>query len=464
MAQKIYFPYKFSGSSNTHNLRLVGLLPAGVYQGFKVALDGTISPGVLLTEGGVKIEESGAKLPQYGDNWASTGIPANSDPLNKRKDLIVCHYLWEASEPQPVARFRVIEGTPGQFPDYEELPVDCVLLAKATMAGGGTTYESIEQAGTPEKLYNCSRNSSLNYNVVNSDLAAVKQVFDLNDGSYNTYIIEGGTLADGEEFSFSSPVAKFDASGLYQANELAGEGRTTETVKGVADGLAALIASFNEHLTLVAAAHDASTIGITDAAENFESNNVAGAMGELAVGKVNKAGDTITGDLNVQNINMGSGCVIGSDSGQIVNMHIAPASMAGDGWVYDANSIMTDVVGTCQAPVDVAGPYLSASDDEDKFIDVYFGIQNNNYSRTVTVKLIEANLTTGSVSTLGTWGANTLAAGNYYFGDITISNHTVNPLCNYFLTFYNATDTAGDFGLKILGANVRRRQYCVFKN
>ena len=73
--------YRGPRSSEDLNRKVVGILQPGVYEGFNVAADGTISPGVLLTKEGVRIEE---------DQPISITIPPNTYSVDR-------HDLWWGS-------------------------------------------------------------------------------------------------------------------------------------------------------------------------------------------------------------------------------------------------------------------------------------------------------------------------------------------------------------------------------
>ena len=78
MTQTRIHDYRGPRSSEDLNRKLVGLLAPGVYRGFHVGADGAISPGLLLTAGGVTVEE---------DEGLVVAVPPG-DPTHPRVDLI----------------------------------------------------------------------------------------------------------------------------------------------------------------------------------------------------------------------------------------------------------------------------------------------------------------------------------------------------------------------------------------
>ncbi len=149
MTQKRIHDYRGPRSSEDLNSKLVGIIPAGIYQGFTVSTNGDIEPGVLLTEEGVRIEEDEVVQPSWGATWENLGLPPG-DPTHPRHDLIVCQYLYETSIPAPEAKFRVIQGVAEMNPTWPDLPDHSILLARAVMPQGGIEYSDVTQAKPPK--------------------------------------------------------------------------------------------------------------------------------------------------------------------------------------------------------------------------------------------------------------------------------------------------------------------------
>jgi len=80
MVQKRIHDYRGPRSSENLNDHLVGVVPPGVYEGFHVAADGSVSPGMLITPEGIRVEET---------EPISAPQPV-ADPVNPRIDLVVC--------------------------------------------------------------------------------------------------------------------------------------------------------------------------------------------------------------------------------------------------------------------------------------------------------------------------------------------------------------------------------------
>jgi len=203
MSQNRTYDYAAANTSAIHNRRLIDLLPSGVYRGFKVFADGWIDPGVLFTVDGVRIEETFHVRTTYGDTWENTGVPAG-DATHPRIDLVVCSYLYEASDPAPVAHYRVITGTPAASPVAPDMPEDAVLLATCTMPQAGASWSVVLQAGPPERLVNCVAVSG-GHQVVYGDLAAFREVFDMNLGQWRMYQVPADTYEDGDDIVWPAP-------------------------------------------------------------------------------------------------------------------------------------------------------------------------------------------------------------------------------------------------------------------
>ena len=124
------------------------LLAPGVYQGFHVTKEGTLAPGVLLTAEGVRIEESAAQ---------PLTLTANASAL-PRRDLVVCEHEYQATLPNPEARFGVVVGAAAADAPLPAIPEHATLIAICHMAAGGTAWDAIEQnAVAPEWLLNAVR-------------------------------------------------------------------------------------------------------------------------------------------------------------------------------------------------------------------------------------------------------------------------------------------------------------------
>ncbi len=133
MTQIVTHQYREPDSTRKWNRRLVGLLPAGVYQGFEVHESGSIDPGVLLTAEGVRIEE---------DASVSVEIPPNESAY-RRIDLIYCHHEHLESVPVIPAHYYVAVGTPAEDPVAPDLPDHAVLLGTGDIDAGDTVWSEV---------------------------------------------------------------------------------------------------------------------------------------------------------------------------------------------------------------------------------------------------------------------------------------------------------------------------------
>ena len=218
MAQKRIHDYRGPRSSADLNRKFQDIIPPGVYSGFIVQTNGDIDPGVLMTEQGVRVEESGAVRATYGTSWEFEGVPANGGP-GERYDLIVCEYFYEMSVPAPAAHYRVIQGTPGSG-EYPDLPDHCVLLAKAVIPNGGSVWSEVFQAGPPEHLVNCQMETDGTFTILEGALAAFRTAYNVNDGKVRFYAIEPGSLSDGAAIAWGEPILSFDYEGIDQIQNL----------------------------------------------------------------------------------------------------------------------------------------------------------------------------------------------------------------------------------------------------
>jgi hypothetical protein len=198
--------YRGPRSSEDLNQKLVGLLPAGVYRGFHVGVDGAISPGLLLTPDGVTVEE---------DEALAVAVPSG-DPTHSRIDLVVCRYEYTKTVPAPVATFEVVAGTPAADPAAPSLPEHTVLLAAALMYAGGTEWTAVEQVGPPEKLVNATRQADLTYTIAHGARAALREVFNPKTGTLAVYLVAAGTLDDGDPIGWGDPILSMSPDGIDQ--------------------------------------------------------------------------------------------------------------------------------------------------------------------------------------------------------------------------------------------------------
>lgn len=458
MAQKRWFDpgVKGTGAAAVFNTRLLGLIAPGVYEGFTVGSKGTIAAGVLLTPSGVKVEETGSRIPAYGDEWKHDGIPQNTDTEKSRKDLIVCHYEYETSQPVPVASFRVIEGLAAADPAYPDLPENCILLAKATIAPNGSEYSSVIQAGPAERLYNCTRNNDFTYTILNGDQAAIRIVHDINSGAASYSIQKPGTVASGGEFSFAAPVCTIGVDGIVELNDLAGVDRTTETVKGNADNIATTAGTLAQHIIDTSGGYSAGDITVLDSGENFDSGNVEGVLEELAEKKISKTGGTMTGTLNTKDVNLQSGYRIYATDPETVWIGIAPCAMRSEYATLELHSSYFKFTGsgTLQAPVNFKTLPSATLPDKVKSFSVRL-LNNDATTYTPTFIIIKTNMTTGGTSSLSfpvLFDPDIEAGEEKTFSLNLTSEDTISGLYAYTVKIYLSSAPTD---LRVLGAGVK---------
>ena len=226
MSQQRIFDYRAPNSTELLNTKFISILPAGVYEGFTVSKTGQIAPGVLLTKEGVRISED---LP------INLHVPHN-ETANPRIDLIICKHEYIKTVPAPLAQYEIIKGRPSQNPVPEDLPENSILLAKGFLGGGNNRYYKIEQTGKPDEVFNVFYNGK-EWRIIKGELSVFRKKFDPNSGKLLFYIVPPGRYRDNAVVEWGDPVLEIDEKGVLQINDLAGEGRTTETVKKNADDL-----------------------------------------------------------------------------------------------------------------------------------------------------------------------------------------------------------------------------------
>ena len=344
MAQTRIHDYRGPRSSEDLNEKLVGILLPGVYRGFHVGKDGSVSPGILLTAEGVRIEESES---------FDLEVPAG-DETHPRLDLVVCVYEYEKTVPAPVAEFQVVQGTPAEDPEIPEVPDHGTVLATCRMIAGGSQWSQVTQAGPPVRVINAESQPDHTWTIFHGDRGSLLEQWDPNLGVVSVFVVAPGTYEDGDMIDWGDPVLAYGADGIVQIQEaldqldahvresiaahqafaiqiidfderyeaddvesalqeIAGDGRTAETVKGNAD-------TIREHIVEDDTAHLASAIHVVDMGSRFAGEDVEAALQEIAgagrttetvkenadgisalnTGKLDKAGGTVSGQINLQ--------------------------------------------------------------------------------------------------------------------------------------------------------------------
>jgi len=247
MVQKRIHDYRGPRSSENLNEHLLGVFPPGVYKGFQVASDGSVSPGMLITPEGIRIEETEPfSVPQ-----------PLADPDNPRIDLVVCIHEYEKTVPAPPAQFTTVPGTPDPIPQPPDLPDHAVLLAACRMEAGADEWTDIQSLGYPVRAYNAEPQPNHTWKIVLGARGAMMQLFDPNTGTVAVFVVAPGTYADGETITLGAPILEYDADGIVQV----------QTVQGNLD-------------------------------QEIEDREAADTALDNA--KLDKAGGTIAGDLEVQ--------------------------------------------------------------------------------------------------------------------------------------------------------------------
>ena len=206
MTQKRIHDYRGPRSSENLNGHLVGTIPPGVYQGFHVAADGSVSPGMLITPEGIRIEET----------EPLSVIQPEADPINPRIDLVVCIHEYEKTVPAPAAQFITVQGVPDPDPQPPDLPDHTVLLAACRMEAGAAEWIDIQQLGYPARVYNAIPQPDYTWKVVLGARGAMMELFDPNTGTVAAFVVAPGTHADGETINWGAPILEYNADGILQ--------------------------------------------------------------------------------------------------------------------------------------------------------------------------------------------------------------------------------------------------------
>ena len=206
MVQKRIHDYRGPRSSENLNGHLLGVIPPGVYEGFQVASDGSVSPGMLITPEGIRIEET-----------EPISVPQPlADPDNPRIDLVVCVHEYEKTVPAPPAQFTTVPGTPDPDPQPPDIPEHAVLLAACRMEAGAGEWTDIQSLGYPVRAYNAVPQPDHTWKIVLGARGAMTQLFDPNTGTVVTFVVAPGTYADGDTIDWGAPILQFDADGILQ--------------------------------------------------------------------------------------------------------------------------------------------------------------------------------------------------------------------------------------------------------
>ena len=206
MVQKRIHDYRGPRSSENLNGHLVRVVHPGVYEGFHVAADGSVSPGMLITPEGIRIEET---------EPISAPQPV-ADPVNPRIDLVVCIHEYEKTVPAPPALFTTVPGTPAAAPEPPDLPDHAVLLASCRMEAGAEDWTDIQQLGYPVRVYNAVPQPDHTWKIVLGARGATLELFDPNAGVFAAFVAAPGTYEDGDTITWGAPILEYNADGILQ--------------------------------------------------------------------------------------------------------------------------------------------------------------------------------------------------------------------------------------------------------
>jgi hypothetical protein len=210
MVQRRIHDYRGPRSSENLNGHLVGVMPPGVYQSFHVRSDGSVSPGVLVTAEGTRIEET-----------EDVSVPQPlADPDNPRIDLVVCVHEYEKTVPAPPALFTTVPGTPAPDPQTPDLPEHAILLATCRMEAGAGEWTDIKRSGPPVRVYNAVQQLDQSWKIVHGVLGALLEQYEPNLGYLGVFAVAPGTYQDGATIDWGSPVLLIGAEGIQQVEDV----------------------------------------------------------------------------------------------------------------------------------------------------------------------------------------------------------------------------------------------------
>jgi len=345
MAQTRYLDYRSARSTQflkdkTKHHFLNSKFIGNVTDGLELQSNGDVNSGSFISPDGTVIVESAT---------TSVGVPASPAIAagEKRYDLFYVTYEYLATLPVPVATFRVEAGTPAVSPLPPEVPSlyqdKSILIGLGRISFGSPTYSVVYQSEI-EVITNLTKIGHQIYEVIDGALISTREYY----GRHYLYSLgieysPAGTFSTGQKISASSLTNIFtiDQTGkIEQLEDLAGFGRTTETVKGNADdiivvkGLGWTVETVKDNYdTLLAhitsayptGGHLADKISISDAGSIITETTVEGAFQEivgplrtsqtikgnndLVLARVKKSGGEITGACRVRDdidINFGN--------------------------------------------------------------------------------------------------------------------------------------------------------------
>ena len=210
MVQRRTHDYRGPRSSENLNGHLLGTVPHGVYDGFHVSPDGSVTSGMLITPEGIRIEET-----------EPFSVPLSvADPVNPRYDLVVCIHEYQKTVPAPPAVFTTVSGTPAPDPIPPDIPEHAVPLAACRMEAGADEWGEVMQLGYPVRVYNAIPEPGHTWKVGIGARGSLLELFDPNTGTIAVFVVAPDTYADGETIILGAPVLEYDADGILQVNSV----------------------------------------------------------------------------------------------------------------------------------------------------------------------------------------------------------------------------------------------------
>lgn len=459
--QERWFDYRDTDNytSEAVNTQFAKLFNAGVLYGFSLTSNGAmLRPGALITTGGIKIEDDSSVALYHGTNYSETGIP-EGDLTYPRYDLIVCHYRYAKSEEENNAQFRIITGTPSSDPQMPVIPDDCTLVARAYMEPNATGYSGIEYA-LAECLINCEKNQH-SYNIISGDLAALRIVSDVANGDLSYMVYPPSGLSDGSEIDWdeSTPII-FDHEGLQALKELAGAGRTDETVKEIADSILNLLDDFTDHNDDTAP-HDASAVALS--VSGLNSNNLEDGLEEVYDNKLDTVGGDV-GDLSIGGDLKTSGQIapfnggVASYSYKMVQVPASRMKTSIYGWTFNGQCWDGGSSGEAYIPLNAT--------DVDSDSGTYFILNkvtlyiSDGESVDVSLELVRNILSSGSTLTSNFSTTDTLDSAGFETLEFSIASTNANY---YHPNAYQLRVTC-DGDIKLWGAILEFKESMYFKS
>ena len=177
----------------------------GVVSGLEVTASGltaTVAAGSILDRkyGALHTEDS-----------TTTLTATAADSTNPRYDVIVLEWTYEESVSSTAALIKIVDGTPAASPSPPTLASNQTLIAVCYMPASASSWSVITPAAYVARGYNWTMENDWDTNgyyrctVVDGSLPIFREEFDRYYEAKRTWVIPGGTYADGADIEWGDP-------------------------------------------------------------------------------------------------------------------------------------------------------------------------------------------------------------------------------------------------------------------